>query len=183
MEEYRFWGAAEAEKVAVNTGYPGIVRPADMYDILQRCWCAETCAPRMRKDWSEEDRTLGQCSVTSFLAQDLFGGEVIGIPLDDGSFHCFNVVDGHAFDLTSEQFKGIALEYAARHLGIRTDEIVAFGDSLNDLPMMQAAGRSVIVANGREDVKPLCDEVCLSNEEDGVARYLSEHFLSGEVMK
>ena len=79
--------------------------------------------------------------------------------------------------------KGIALEYAARHLGIRTDEIVAFGDSLNDLPMMQAAGRSVIVANGREDVKPLCDEVCLSNGEDGVARYLSEHFLSGEVLK
>ena len=78
--------------------------------------------------------------------------------------------------------KGIALEYAARRLGIRTDEIIAFGDSLNDLPMMQAAGRSVIVANGRNDVKPLCDEICRTNQEDGVARYLSEHFLSGEVL-
>ena len=48
--------------------------------------------------------------------------------------------------------------------------------------MMQAAGHSVIVANGREDVKPMCDEVCLSNQEDGVARYLEEHFFSGEVL-
>ena len=112
MEKYRFWGAAEAEKVTADTGYPGIATPADLYGALRDCWCAETCAPRMRKDWSEEDRTLGQCSVTSFLAQDLFGGEVFGIPLDDGSFHCFNVVNGHAFDLTSEQFKGIALEYS-----------------------------------------------------------------------
>ena len=78
--------------------------------------------------------------------------------------------------------KGIALSFAARHLGIRTDEIVAFGDSLNDLPMLQAAGRSVVVANGRPDVQVLCDEICLSNQEDGVARYLSDHFLAGEVL-
>ena len=78
--------------------------------------------------------------------------------------------------------KGIALEFAARHLGIRTGEIVAFGDSLNDLPMLQAAGRSVVVSNGRPDVQALSDEICLSNQEDGVARYLSDHFLSGEVL-
>ena len=76
--------------------------------------------------------------------------------------------------------KGIALDFAARYLGISTGEIVAFGDSLNDLAMLQAAGHSVVVANGRPDVQALCDEICLSNQEDGVARYLSEHFLSGE---
>ena len=73
--------------------------------------------------------------------------------------------------------KGIALGFAADYLGIGIEEIVAFGDSLNDLPMLQAAGRSVAVANGRPDVKPLCDEICLSNQEDGVARYLAGHFL------
>ncbi len=78
--------------------------------------------------------------------------------------------------------KGIALDFAARHLGIRTGQIVAFGDSLNDLPMLQAAGHSVVVANGRPDVQALCSEICLSNQEDGVARWLSEHFLSGEVI-
>ena len=78
--------------------------------------------------------------------------------------------------------KGIALEFAAARLGIRTGEIVAFGDSLNDLPMLQAAGRSVVVANGRADVQVLCDEVCASNEEDGVAHWLEDHILSGEVL-
>ncbi|MBR5345933.1 MAG: alpha/beta hydrolase [Clostridia bacterium] len=85
--------------------------PAQVYDLLTRAWCAETCAPRMRPDWSEQNRTLGQCSITAFLAQDLFGGKVYGVPLGDGNFHCFNVVDGCAFDLTSEQFGDEQLDY------------------------------------------------------------------------
>ena len=78
--------------------------------------------------------------------------------------------------------KGIALSFAARRLGIRTDEIVAFGDSLNDLSMLQTAGHSVVVANGRKDVQVLCNEICRSNEEDGVARWLAEHISSEEVL-
>ncbi len=86
--------------------------PDQVFALLLKAWCAATCAPRMRADWSEENPTLGQCSVTAFLAQDLFGGRVYGVPLGDGNFHCFNVVDGCAFDLTSEQFGGEPLDYA-----------------------------------------------------------------------
>ena len=75
-----------------------------LYDDLQKLWSRETCAPRMRRDWSEDNPTLGQCSITAFLVQDLLGGRVYGVPLGDGNFHCYNVVDGVAFDLTSEQF-------------------------------------------------------------------------------
>ena len=86
--------------------------PRDLYDLLSDIWCEYTCAPRMRKDWSATNRTLGQCSVTAFLAQDLFGGKVYGVPLGDGSYHCFNVVNGCLFDLTSEQFGDTVLDYA-----------------------------------------------------------------------
>ena len=55
--------------------------------------------------WSKDNRTLGQCSITAFLVQDIFGGEVYGVPRPDGNYHCFNVVDGIKFDLTSEQFE------------------------------------------------------------------------------
>ena len=72
---------------------------------------ADTCAPRMRGEWTAENPTLGQCSVTAFLAQDLFGGKVYGVPLPDGNFHCFNVADGCLFDLTSEQFGDTVLDY------------------------------------------------------------------------
>ena len=82
-----------------------------LYDRFKECWSIETCAPRFRPDWSEDNPTLGQCSITSFIVQDLLGGEVRGIPLPDGGYHCFNVVDGFAFDLTSEQFGGRPLDY------------------------------------------------------------------------
>ena len=48
--------------------------------------------------------SCGQCSITAFLVQDLFGGEVYGIPREGGTFHCYNVINGARFDLTSEQF-------------------------------------------------------------------------------
>ena len=85
--------------------------PRDIYDLLSNIWCEYTCAPRMRKDWSEANRTLGQCSIPAFLAQDLFGGKVYGVPLEDGNYHCFNVVGDCVFDLTSEQFGDTVLNY------------------------------------------------------------------------
>lgn len=96
---YRFYGWQAADMTDANG-----LTPRDMYDLLLKAWRADTCAPRMRDGWSEENPTKGQCSITAFLAQDLFGGRVLGVPLGDGNYHCFNVVDGRAFDLTSEQF-------------------------------------------------------------------------------
>lgn len=102
---YNFYGWREAGNVrAKKSLYKGIETPIDLYDALSSVWCADTCAPRMRSDWTEENRTLGQCSITAFLAQDIFGGEVYAMPTDNGGVHCYNVVDGYCFDLTSEQF-------------------------------------------------------------------------------
>ena len=108
MKKYGFYGAYTAD-VADARG----LTPCDYYDILSGIWCADTCAPRMRDRWSPENRTLGQCSITAFLMQDMFGGKVFGIPLEDGGYHCFNVVCGKIFDLTSEQFGDVTLDYGA----------------------------------------------------------------------
>ena len=78
---------------------------ADLYDALSDgLWRVETCAPRLQHFWSSENKTCGQCSITAFLVQDLFGGEVYGIPREGGTFHCYNVIGNARFDLTSEQF-------------------------------------------------------------------------------
>ena len=106
MKQYQFYGWETAD-VRDDLG----MTPRETYDLLCEAWCGETCAPRMRKDWTPENRTLGQCSVTAFLIQDLFGGKVYGVPLGDGNFHCFNDVDGCIFDLTSEQFGNTRLDY------------------------------------------------------------------------
>ena len=70
---------AEIRPERETDGFSGTLR--EMYERLGKAWCAETCAPRMRGDWTPENRTLGQCSVTAFLVQDYFGGTVYGIPL------------------------------------------------------------------------------------------------------
>ena len=103
---YQFYGWETANVTDAQGRTPG-----EIYDLLSNLWCEYTCAPRMRKDWSETNRTLGQCSITAFLVQDLFGGKVYGVPLEDGNYHCFNAVDGCIFDLTSEQFGDTVLDY------------------------------------------------------------------------
>lgn len=106
MAAYKFYGWESAD-IRDERG----LTPREYYDLLSEIWCAETCAPRMRSDWSPEDKTLGQCSITAFLLQDLYGGKVFGVPLGDGNYHCFNVVGDCVFDLTSEQFGDRKLNY------------------------------------------------------------------------
>lgn len=108
---YRFYGWKNADFRIKSEQWPGIEMPCDLYDALSKLWCADTCAPRLREKWSEENKTLGQCSITAFLAQDIFGGKVYGILRPGGNFHCYNVVGGYVFDLTSEQFGEEVLDY------------------------------------------------------------------------
>lgn len=73
--------------------------------------------------------------------------------------------------------KGNALRWCAAHFGFGMDELLAFGDSLNDVSMLEAAGTGVAMANAREDVKAMGFPVCGSNDADGVARYIEEMIL------
>lgn len=76
----------------------------DLFEMFLKLWTKDICTPRMRDRWSEDNPTTGVCSVTSFVIQDTFGGDVYGMKLDDGGYHCFNLIDGVLFDLTCEQF-------------------------------------------------------------------------------
>ena len=111
MKKYQFYGWEQADVPATSKTYEKIKNPKELYDILSEIWCADTCAPRMRERWSKENQTLGQCSITAFLAQDIFGGKVYGILRPGGNYHCYNVVGDCCFDLTSEQFGDEILDY------------------------------------------------------------------------
>lgn len=101
---YNFYGWETADVLPRGTAYEAAGTPRDLYDVLDGLWCRQTCAPRMQDEWSEENKTLGQCSITAFLVQDIYGGKVYGILRPGGNYHCYNEVDGRVFDLTSEQF-------------------------------------------------------------------------------
>jgi Cof subfamily protein (haloacid dehalogenase superfamily) len=73
--------------------------------------------------------------------------------------------------------KGKALERIAADLGIKAEEVVAFGDNHNDIGMLRFAGLGVAMGNAHDEVKAEADYVTLSNAEDGVAVVIEELIL------
>ncbi|MFF5002386.1 HAD family hydrolase [Streptomyces phaeochromogenes] len=70
--------------------------------------------------------------------------------------------------------KASALTAWSAGLGIRPDDIAAFGDMPNDLPMLRAVGRSYAMANADPSVRRAARFHTASNDEDGVARVLEQ---------
>lgn len=70
--------------------------------------------------------------------------------------------------------KGDALMHLCNQLGIDRTEVMAFGDSGNDLQMLDYAGVSIAMGNATPHVKTLAGYICPSNEEDGVAVVLED---------
>ena len=72
--------------------------------------------------------------------------------------------------------KASTLAVFAAERGIGPEEVVAFGDMPNDLPMLEAVaaagGRAVAVANAHPAVRAAAPELTSGNDADGVARYL-----------
>lgn len=73
--------------------------------------------------------------------------------------------------------KGTGLTRLAGMLGIPMSEVIAVGDSSNDLAMIEAAGLGVGVANVTDDVRPHCDVVLETAGTDGAFTELVERFL------
>lgn len=63
--------------------------------------------------------------------------------------------------------KGMAL--AARRLGVRASETIAFGDMPNDIPLFAWAAHGVAMGNAHPELRSVADEVTASNDEDGIA--------------
>ncbi|GGT21719.1 HAD family hydrolase [Streptomyces purpureus] len=70
--------------------------------------------------------------------------------------------------------KATGLSLAARRLGVKAAETIAFGDMPNDIPMFAWAGHGVAMANAHDDLKAVAHEITASNESDGIAVVLEE---------
>ncbi|MYS42844.1 Cof-type HAD-IIB family hydrolase [Streptomyces sp. SID5998] len=68
--------------------------------------------------------------------------------------------------------KATGLSLAARRLGVKAADTLAFGDMPNDIPMFTWSARGVAMANAHESLKAVADEVTTSNDDDGIAAVL-----------
>lgn len=74
-----------------------------------------------------------------------------------------------------EASKARGIDALARHLGITSRQVMAIGDSYNDLDMLEYAGLAIVMGNAREEVKRKADYVTCSNEDEGVAEALNKY--------
>lgn len=70
--------------------------------------------------------------------------------------------------------KAVGIDHIAKEMGIPRDRIIAFGDEDNDLEMIDYAGIGVAMSNGIDDLKNIANEITLSNNEDGIAKFLQD---------
>ena len=74
---------------------------------------------------------------------------------------------------------GVLLEM----LGVKTEEVIAMGDGVSDVGMIQQAALGIAMGNARDSVKRCADRVTLSNDEDGVAVALEKIFLANVMLE
>lgn len=74
--------------------------------------------------------------------------------------------------------KATGLEVILQHYGIDFKDVHAFGDSMNDLPMFYACGKSTAIKDSQNEIIQATNDVTYyTNDEDGLADYLEKHYL------
>ena len=73
--------------------------------------------------------------------------------------------------------KATAVQEVAAPLDIAADDVVAFGDMPNDVPLLIWAGHSVAMGNAHPEAVAAANEVTAANTDDGVARVLERWWL------
>lgn len=103
--------------------------------------------------------------------------ETVAPYIDPASAHATFSWEGGLVEISAPGVsKRSALEWVADSVGVSADEVIVFGDMPNDLEMLKWAGTGVAMGNAREEVKATADAVTLSNDDDGVAEYLTRWF-------
>ena len=94
-----------------------------------------------------------------------------------GSFD--DIVYGYSTPYTVEIFakgsnKDIALDFLRQHLNVKKEDVIAIGDSENDLSMIRYAHIGAAVENGMDVLKDNADLIIASNDDDGPANFLEK---------
>ena len=94
----------------------------------------------------------------------------------NSKLQCYRGENLYAF-LPPEAGKIEAIKEMVKRCNIQLGEIVSFGDDKNDIEMLKICGKGIAVANAINEVLEVADETTLTNDEDGVAKWLEKNCL------
>ena len=70
-----------------------------------------------------------------------------------------------------------AIKAVAKHFGLTLSDIVVFGDDYNDIEMLRECCIGIAMDNAIDEVKSAADQICGTNDHDGVAKWLDKNIL------
>jgi hypothetical protein len=89
--------------------------------------------------------------------------------------------DNLAMIMHKEATKSNGVLHIASEFNIQKNEIVAFGDDINDKELLLSVGLSVAMDNSIDEIKMIADYICDSNNDDGVAKWLEKNFIDKQL--
>ncbi|MDO4537129.1 MAG: HAD hydrolase family protein [Coriobacteriales bacterium] len=106
--------------------------------------------------------------------------QVAQVLRDDGRYEVIKIGATELEICARGVTKGTSALILLEQLGMERSQAVAFGDSANDMPLVEGVGRFVAMGNADSELKAIASEVCPSVAEDGVAVWI-ERLLSDGV--
>jgi len=150
----------------------------DLKNRHQTKFWALTVDKTFREDFPEET-ALNQHQWLKF-GFDVENDDVRNIIVQELNKHKLQVTNSSPTNLEVNPYgisKANALEKVCERIGITMDNVMAVGDSLNDIAMIESAGIGVAMGNAQETVKKAADWVTNTNNEDGVAKAILQFVL------
>ncbi len=142
--------------------------------------------------WREQiEKSLNVFPMKAYQGQPIYkiiiactSWEQLKVPrekLSSGFVFSIPGVDAYGFingELINKRFhKGKAVELICEHLHVPVGRSVAFGDSINDLEMLETAGLGICMDNGQDELKRVADDICPSVLEDGIWHGFLKHHI------
>lgn len=135
------------------------VEEADIFKLLEK-----------EPDGVEKILCIGEEAELQEAGEELKALYADRLHFTSSSFNFFDMIH-------PEVNKGTALKALADQWGIRADEVMALGDSLNDKEMLSYAGIGVAMENAHPELKKIADFITSSYKEDGVAEAIKKFVL------
>ena len=124
-------------------------------------------------DFSKHDKDAEKICTSDLTTED------IAFITDNLPANLYMVMaaDGLAMIMHNDATKAKAVAALANHWEIAQSEIIAFGDDLNDIDLLEFAEVSVAMGNALDNVKAVANHICDTNDNDGAAKWMEENLL------
>lgn len=141
-------------------------------ELEQYMWTSRKRVPDLLASLEERGDDVEKLTINFVVEEDGTRrdyDEVLSVLAD---YPQFDAVPGGMYNIEVTKkgiSKGSGLRWIGQRLGISTGEMIAFGDSGNDLSMLETAGIGVAMGNAEKEAKEMADYVTKTNNENGIA--------------